>query len=286
MQRSDNYSSNKQLDRSEEIQRQIQALSSRDWQLWSIGILVILVMSAGLLSIIFPGIAWHSTTQLDGRMLPQFFFGLITLIVLFNVYIISQKRTVNATRHELIRELVFSERMESLSMLDPVTQLLNHRGIDQSLTHEVARANRLGTDLSLMVLKVETLALVNGRYGSQAGDKFMADVAKLLKTTFRGSDVLARFTGDEFLAILPNTSEQQAEYARKRIQEAIDNWNLTTKSGAEIGIAYGIVGYAAGSNAAYLIKSAQRKANGKNEALTPLLVSFKGASGGSSQIVV
>lgn len=286
MQRNEQHESNGQLDRSAAIQRQIEALSSRDWQLWSIVILVVLVLSAGLLAVVFPSLSWHRNIELDGRMLPQFFFGLIALVTLFNIYVVSQKRTVNATRHELIRELVFSERMESLSMLDPVTQLLNHRGVDQSLAHELARANRLGTDLSLMIMKVESLPVVNGRYGTQAGDRFMADVAKLLKTTFRGSDILARFAGDEFLAILPNTTEQQAECARNRIQQAVDNWNLNTKTACEISLAYGIVAYVRGSNAADLLRTAQRNAVAKRQTLMPVLVPFETVSGSTSQALV
>lgn len=259
-------------EKSEALQRQIQALSSRDWQLWSIGILVMLVLSAGFLAVIFPAMSWHAKVDLDGSMLPQFFFGFVALIILFNVYVISQKRTVNQTRHELIRELVFSERMESLSMLDPVTQLINHRGIDHTLNHEIARANRLGTDLSLMIMKLETLPIVRNRYGNQAGDRFVAEVGTLLKRTFRGSDVLARFSTDEFMAILPNTSEQQAESARKRVQESVDAWNLNTKTGSEISFAFGIVAYVTGSDPSDLIRTAQRNASAKRSSLVPIFV--------------
>ncbi|HVO62768.1 MAG TPA: GGDEF domain-containing protein [Terriglobales bacterium] len=245
-----------------------------------------LVLSAGLLAIVFPSLTWHRNLELDGRMLPQFFFGLIALIVLFNIYIVSQKRTVNATRHELIRELVFSEQMESLSMLDPVTQLLNQRGVDQALTHEVARANRLGTDLSLMILKINTLPVVRGRYGTVAGDKFIAEVAKLLKGIFRGSDIIARFGGDEFLAILPNTSERQAECARRRIQEAIDSWNLSTKTGCEISASYGIVAYVTGCDPTDLLRTAQRKAITNKQSVMPVLVPFEAFTGSTSRVLV
>jgi len=274
-----------EADRTDALQRQIDALSSRDWQLWSIGILVMLVISAGLLAVVFPSMSWHRNTDADGRMLPQFYFGFIALIILFNVYAVAQKRTVNSTRHELIRELVFSERMESMSMMDPITQILNLRGVEQALTHELARANRLGTDLTLMIMRLESLPVVNGRFGSSAGNKFLADVARLLKTTFRGSDIVARISQNEFLAVLPNTKEPQAECAQKRIEQAIDDWNLSTRTGCEISFAYGIMSYVTGTDAHDLLRAAQRKALAKGHSLIPVFVAVENDSGESQMMI-
>jgi diguanylate cyclase (GGDEF)-like protein len=275
-----------ELVRSEEIQRQIQALSSRDLQLWSIGILVMLVLGAGFLAVVFPNMQWRPEVNFDGRLLPQFFFGLITLIVLFNVYVINQKRVINATRHELIRELVFSERMESLTVLDPATQLFNRRGVDQMLSQEVARANRMGSSLTLLMLKLESLQVVNERYGPAAGDKFIVEVSRLLKNTFRGSDTLARYSNSEFLAMLPATTEAQAEQAIRRVQEAVDHWNLTTKTGWEINLIFGVAPYIPGGSEADLLKAAERKIMPKREKLVPVFVPVASESGRSSNVLV
>jgi diguanylate cyclase (GGDEF)-like protein len=275
-----------ELVRSEEIQRQIQALSSRDLQLWSIGILVMLVLGAGFLAVVFPNMQWRPEVNFDGRLLPQFFFGLITLIVLLNVYVINQKRVINATRHELIRELVFSERMESLTVLDPATQLFNRRGVDQMLSQEVARANRMGSSLTLLMLKLESLQVVNERYGSAAGDKFIVEVSRLLKNTFRGSDTLARYSNSEFLAMLPATTEAQAEQAIRRVQEAVDHWNLTTKTGWEINLIFGVAPYIPGGSEADLLKAAERKIMPKREKLVPVFVPVASESGRSSNVLV
>jgi diguanylate cyclase (GGDEF)-like protein len=272
--------------RSEEIQRQIQALSSRDLQLWSIGILVMLVLSAGFLTMVFPNLAWRRDITIDGHLLPQFFFGLITLIVLFNMYVISQKRAMNATRRELIRELVFSERMASLSMLDPTTQLFNRRAVDQMLPQEVARANRMGSQLTLLIMKLESLQVVNARHGLEAGDKFIGEVARLMKSTFRGSDTLVRFSGSEFLAIMPATSEQQAECAVRRFQEAVDNWNLATKTGWEMSLVYGLVRHVSGCDAGDLLRAAERKVLPIREKLVPVLLPISGDTREPSHVMV
>jgi branched-subunit amino acid transport protein AzlD len=103
---------------------QIRQLSGRDLQLWSIGILVILTLTAGLLAFITPNLMRaQRVVRIAHAYLPQLVYGLISLIVLFNIYLLSQKNTLNATRHALIRELVLTERLQSLSLMNPLTQL-------------------------------------------------------------------------------------------------------------------------------------------------------------------
>ena len=272
--------------RSEEIQRQIQALGSRDLQLWSIGVLVMLVLCAGFLALVFPNVAWRGEINVNGRMLPQFFFGLIALIVLFNLYMMNQKKVLNATRRELIRELVFSERMESLSLIDPATQLYNRRALDQMLTQEVARANRAGTDLTLMMVKVQSLEVVRERYGAEAADKFIAEIGKLLKGTFRGSDTLTRFSNDQFLVFMPNTSEQQAGFAVRRLQEAIDTWNLTTRTGWEINSAHALASHVIGGDARDLLRTVERKMHPTRDKLVPVFVPLNLEGSKPSQVMV
>jgi diguanylate cyclase (GGDEF)-like protein len=245
-----------------------------------------LVLSAGFLALVYPNMTWRPEINIDGRLVPQFFFGLITLIVLFNVYVIGQKRAMNATRRELIRELIFNEQMESLSLVDPTTQLFNRRGIDQLLTQEVARANRLGSALSILLMKLDSLSVVNARYGLQGGDKFTAEFANLMKKTFRGSDTLARYSGNQFLVIMPGTAEQQAEIAVRRFQEAVDQWNLSTKTGWEINLASGISAHRTGCDAGDILRAAERKLHPDREKLVPVFVSLEPESKAAAQMIV
>lgn len=102
------------LARAEEIQQQIQQLSGRDLQLWSIGILVILVLTGGMCAFLLPNLVWSQRViRIEHAYLPQLFFGLISLILLVNIYLLGQKLTLNATRRALIRELVMNERLEN-----------------------------------------------------------------------------------------------------------------------------------------------------------------------------
>jgi len=241
------------LARAEEIQKQIQQLSGRDLQLWSIGILVILVLTSGLLALVLPNLVWtQRVMHIEHSYLPQLFFGLISLILLFNIYLLGQKRNLNTTRLALIRELVLNERLESLSLIDPLTQLLNRRAMNELVPREVARANRLGSSLTFMAIDL------NG-FG-----------AKMLRTVFRGADLAFRQGGDEFLIMMPDTTEEQADFPVHRLLREVDQWNLATKKGYELSFSWALAPYVAGSDAEDVLRSVDRKMYSKKHNLVPV----------------
>jgi diguanylate cyclase (GGDEF)-like protein len=257
--------------RAEEIQQQIQQISGRDLQLWSIGILVILVLTGGMLAFVLPNLVWTQRIfHVEQSYLPQLFFGLVSLVLLFNIYLLGQKLNLNATRRALIRELVLNERLESLSLIDPLTQLLNRRAMNELIPREVARANRLGSGLSFMAIDLNGFREINTKFGAVEGDTALAEFAKLLKSVFRGGDVVFRQGGDEFLVVMPDTSEDQADYPVNRLQQATDNWNLTTRKGYELSFTCGVASYHTGSDLAEVLRAADRKLYQKKHKLVPV----------------
>src|SRR5882757_8631687 len=211
------------LARTDEIQQQIQQLSGRDFQLWSIGILVILILTSGLLALVVPNLVWaQRMVHVEHSYLPQLFFGLISLVLLFNIYLLSQKKTLNNTRLALIRELVLNERLESLSLIDPLTQLLNRRALNELVPREVARANRVGSSLTFMAIDLNGFSDLSSKFGALEGDKVLVDFAKILKAVFRGADLAFRQSGDQFLIMMPDTTEEQADYPVQRILREVD----------------------------------------------------------------
>jgi diguanylate cyclase (GGDEF)-like protein len=97
------------------------------------------------------------------------------------------------------------ERLNYLASRDSLTGLLNRRTMEQILKREFERALRYKTPLTIAFLDVDDFKMVNDRYGHKAGDDVLIYVAKHLLNMTRGSDVVARFAGDEFIVILPNT---------------------------------------------------------------------------------
>lgn len=259
------------LARAEEIQREIHEISGRDLQLWSIGILVMLVLAAGLSALLLPNVVWSQrVVRLESIYLPQLFFGLISLILLFNIYLIAQKRTLNHTRRALISELVLNERLESLSLVDPLTQLLNRRALNELIPREVARANRLGGCLTLMTLDINGFRVINSKFGTLEGNLLLVEFAKMLRATFRGGDLVFRQGGDEFLVVMPDTHEGQTDPPLQRLLRSVEHWNLNSGKGYELSFSYGVAPYVTGSDFADVLRTVDRKMYQKKHHLVPV----------------
>ena len=259
------------LVRAEEIQRQIQQLSGRDLQLWSIGILVILVLTGGILALVLPNVMWaQRVIRVEHAYLPQLFFGLISLIVLFNIYLISQKLTLNNTRRTLISELVLNERLESLSLIDPLTQLLNRRAMNELIPREVSRANRIGSHLTFMTIDLDGFRALNSKLGSTEGNRVLMDFAGMLRTVFRGGDIVLRQGGDEFLVVMPDTSEEQADFPIQRLLHLVEQWNRDHDKGYELSFSWGLAPYITGSDFEDVLRTVDRKMYQKKHNLVPV----------------
>lgn len=260
--------------RAEEIQHQIHQLSGRDFQLWSIVILMLLVLTAGIVALILPNILWMrhllEMDHIEQRYIPQLFFGLISLILLFNIYLIGQKRTLGQTRRTLIHELVLNERLENLSLIDPLTQLLNHRAMTEFIPREVTRANRQGNGLTFMAIELNNLPAINSKFGVLEGDSVVMDFSKLLKDVFRGGDIVFRNGADKFLIVMPETSEQQADSPIHRLTRGVEQWNISNRREYEMSFASAIAPYVIGSDYTDVLRALDRKMYGRKHNLLPV----------------
>ena len=112
------------------------------------------------------------------------------------------------------------ETARNLADRDPLTGFFNHRYLHERLSEEVVRAVRTRRPLSVVMLDLDDFKLVNDTFGHLYGDRVLVHVADLIRSTMRGSDVAARYGGDEFALILPETGDEDAARAAERILEA------------------------------------------------------------------
>jgi len=250
-----------QAARRNKLWQEIRSLEGRDFQIWGIGLLIVVVVAAGFAALILPNVMWHLTSmRVDGRYLPQLLSGFIVLVILFNIYAINQRRLLHNTREELVRQLIRGEVAEKMSLIDPMTEVFNRRYLDEIIPTEVSRAERLNAPFSLLMLDLDAFKSVNTRFGHLVGDQILKEVALLLRLTFRPSDIIVRYGGDEFLVLLPGTTEEQAERAVQRLFEAVDRWNGGNASlGYKMGLSWGVATFRKGANVAEVFEAADQK---------------------------
>ena len=130
-----------------------------------------------------------------------------------------------------------ADSLAEISETDALTQLLNARGFSRRLHGEIRRSRRYREPLSLLFLDLDGLKVINDRHGHRAGSEALREVATVIRRELRETDAGARWGGDEFTILAPNTEVSAAvafaERIRARIAERVADWPLT----ASIGIA-------------------------------------------------
>jgi len=137
------------------------------------------------------------------------------------------------------------QKAEQLTITDDLTKLFNSRYLNHFLSREIKRCKRHGIPLSVVFLDLDGFKSINDRYGHLAGSSTLTEVGRILHEAVRESDVLARYGGDEFVVLLPETPTSGALVIAERIRKAIEGTNLLEKQGlkAHVSASFGIASY-------------------------------------------
>lgn len=135
------------------------------------------------------------------------------------VYLIISTTTVLVSLGSLLGAQ--EDRLRRLAVTDALTGLLNRRFFSQRLGEELARARRYETPLSLLIVDLDWLKSINDGQGHEAGDRAIRAVASTLEASLRATDIVARYAGDEFAALLPQTTAAEALGLASRINAQV-----------------------------------------------------------------
>jgi diguanylate cyclase (GGDEF)-like protein len=126
------------------------------------------------------------------------------------------------------------QRLESLSVTDDLTRLYNSRYLNQVLRRETKRASRSGRPLSLLFIDLDGFKQVNDNHGHLCGSKALVEAAEVIRGCARETDVVARFGGDEFSLVLPDTGREGAVSVAVRIRERVAEHHFLETDGLEV----------------------------------------------------
>jgi diguanylate cyclase (GGDEF)-like protein len=138
------------------------------------------------------------------------------------------------------------ERALELAFTDGLTGLYNRRYLMEQIEREFRRAERSRTPLSLIMVDLDGLKAVNDNFGHHQGDIFLSEVGKIIKVNTRASDVAARWGGDEFMLLAPETDSSRSSKIAERIRSQVGRYRLSV-NGNRVGITIsaGVVSYPA-----------------------------------------
>lgn len=117
------------------------------------------------------------------------------------------------------------EKYQRISLIDELTGLYNRRGFYYLARQHLKLVNRSKEDLLLILADLDNMKFINDNFGHLEGDAALRTIAKILKKTFRSTDLLSRLDGDEFTIIAFGASEQAAEVIKDRLQRKLDTYN-------------------------------------------------------------
>jgi diguanylate cyclase len=115
------------------------------------------------------------------------------------------------------------ERAVALTNLDPLTTLLNRRGLEASFAAEASRSDRRGSPMCAALIDIDDFKLINDTHGHPTGDAALTHLSAFMRASLRPNDVLARVGGEEFMILLPDSNEQAAFAALNRLLRGVSS---------------------------------------------------------------
>jgi two-component system, cell cycle response regulator len=247
--------------RAKEIRSGLRKIGRSNWTLWSLAVAIAIALTIAIATLSMT-VNFDESDSFYHFGLSQAVRGLVGMVLLFSVYTLYQQFLLMRTRRRLAEQVEISteqhlraEAYLKLAMLDPLTGLHNRRYAQERLTTEMARAQRLRTSLTVLMMDIDDLKQINDRHGHQTGDLALKIFSQRLSRAIRGSDLAVRIGGDEFVVLLPECDLNQVQIVLDRLaglEVQVDSGKLAFR------FSVGWTDYQAGETPERLLERADR----------------------------
>jgi len=199
-----------------EIRSSLRQAERRDLWMWGNAVIIILSLAALLVSLSV-SLYLKGATTIFGWDLSTAVRVLVGMVVVFTGHMIYQHFRLRTIQKALAEQQIEAEVFRRLAMYDPLTGLYNRRFAEQRLRAEIARAERRGLSMTVVLLDLNDFKSINDGYGHLVGDHVLKEFAKCLSHATRGSDLAVRWGGDEFMLLLLDCEVNQLSVVLKRL---------------------------------------------------------------------
>jgi diguanylate cyclase (GGDEF)-like protein len=153
--------------------------------------------------------------------------------------------TISRIAADTILKSLHHAETETRALTDPMTSLPNARSLQIQFDKETARAGRNGTSFQLLMLDLDGFKAVNDTFGHKVGDRLLKEISNVIRLQLRDYDFLARYAGDEFIAIIPETDNASVEEVCLRIENSVTDFVLPVGDNqyARVGVSIGASSY-------------------------------------------
>ena len=237
------------------ISADLRRLEQRDLWAWMNAVVIILGLTGAVFSL-SASLQWMGMKTVLGVDYRVAVRALVILVLAFTAQTIYQQVKLRKLQRELKEQHVQAEVFRRLAMFDPLTGLCNRRFAEQRLKAEIARSERRGHALIVVLVDLNDFKEINDKYGHQAGDLVLKEFAQLLSNSTRGSDVAARWGGDEFMMLLVDCEVEQLS----RVLVRLEGFEVQVQGKTlPVSVAAGWKAYEPGDRVEELIEAADRR---------------------------
>jgi len=148
-----------------------------------------------------------------------------------------------ATLRDISELKKLQDELREMSLVDPLTGLYNRRGFTTLARQQLKTAQRMGRRMLLFFMDLDGLKAINDNLGHGQGDRAIREAAMVLKATFRESDILGRWGGDEFCVLAMETDEDGSKAVMRRLELNLGDWNTDAERPYKLSLSTGAAGY-------------------------------------------